>query len=128
MSCCHLSSSTWRNSTTQGYCHPLVSSHLGPALILSQGFPFRTDLENTLGTAISAMGPRVFLTYLPLGLDQQPSATPMRLWLLPLLKTHIRNTELAFFGSYFLPLAKRLKERSLALAQAGKGIEVRHLG
>ena len=69
------------------------------------------------------MGPRVFLTYLPLGLDTTQQG-PLRLWLLPLLKAHIRNTELDFFGGYFLPMAKHLKERALVLASQGKGVEV----
>lgn len=88
----------------------------------AQGFPFRTDLENTIGAAITALGPRLFLTYLPLGIEQTAQTT--RLWLLPLLKTYIKNTELGFFGSHFMPLAKHLKERSLQLAAAGKGVEV----
>lgn len=69
------------------------------------------------------MGPRIFLGHLPIGLEQQ---TQLRLWLLPLLKAHIRNTELGFFTSYFLPLARVLKDRAAACANAGKHVEARH--
>lgn len=69
------------------------------------------------------MGPRVFLAHLPIGLEQQ---TELRLWLLPLLKAHIRNTELGFFTAYFLPLARVLKDRAAACTNAGKHVEARH--
>jgi len=33
----------------------------------------------------------------------------MRSWLLPVLRDHIQDTQIAFFAEYFLPLASQLK-------------------
>ena len=41
------------------------------------------------------------LTYYSLG-------NPGRAWLLPVLKSHVQNTELAHFSKYFVPLSERL--------------------
>ena len=37
-------------------------------------------------------------------------------WLLPVLRENIKNTELAFFSEYFLPLAAKCFDRSHACA------------
>ena len=34
-------------------------------------------------------------------------------WLLPVLREHVRNTELGFFTEYFLPLAAACLDRSV---------------
>lgn len=34
-----------------------------------------------------------------------------RSWLIPVIRDHVKNTQLAFFTSYFLPLASTLKQK-----------------
>jgi ribosomal RNA-processing protein 12 len=36
---------------------------------------------------------------------------PGRAWLLPILKTHVKNTELGHFSGYFVPLSERLYQK-----------------
>uniref|UniRef100_W5M895 Ribosomal RNA processing 12 homolog n=1 Tax=Lepisosteus oculatus TaxID=7918 RepID=W5M895_LEPOC len=48
-----------------------------------------------------------------------------RSWLIPVIRDHVRNTELAFFSSYFLPLAATFKQRADELDQAGRKLESR---
>ncbi|MBN3312286.1 RRP12 protein, partial [Atractosteus spatula] len=48
-----------------------------------------------------------------------------RSWLIPVIRDHVKNTELAFFNSYFLPLAATFKQRADELDQAGRKLESR---
>ena len=43
-----------------------------------------------------------------------------RSWLLPVLRDNIRETELGFFTSYFLPLAAKLRSRAAVLRDEGQ--------
>ena len=53
---------------------------------------------------------RLCITTLPSGVCSDDYDFP-RSWLLPVLRSNIRETELAFFASYFLPLAARLRTK-----------------
>lgn len=41
-----------------------------------------------------------------------------RSWLVPVIRDHVKNTNLSFFSSYFLPLASTLKQRGKRMQNA----------
>lgn len=71
------------------------------------------------------MGARAFLDVLPLDIEPQlaqPKERFERVWLLPVLKEHLRGGELAYFAEHLLPLAAQ----TLALSEqlAANGLEL----
>ena len=67
-----------------------------------------------VGRAIRRMGPEAVLSYVPLqitGRSDESLEFP-RSWLLPIMRENIQSTQLAFFKTYFLPLAAACKARS----------------
>ncbi|KAK2824260.1 hypothetical protein Q5P01_021435 [Channa striata] len=48
-----------------------------------------------------------------------------RSWLIPVIRDHVKCTRLAFFASYFLPLASTLRQRAEELEQAGQKLEAK---
>ncbi|MBN3295832.1 RRP12 protein, partial [Amia calva] len=87
-------------------------------------FPFSGELDLAVGSAVESMGPEVILRAIPLQIDgTQDDLEFPRSWLIPVLRDHVRNTELAFFTSYFLPLAVTLKQRADELDLAGRKLE-----
>jgi ribosomal RNA-processing protein 12 len=74
--------------------------------------------QSTLGVALRALGPEAVLNVLPLQLEQGLEGTEeARTWLLPLLRTHIRNTNVDYWHKALLPLARAMGSRAVA---AGK--------
>ncbi|WAR21706.1 RRP12-like protein [Mya arenaria] len=73
-------------------------------------------LYKTVGKA----SPKAFHKSLTLMADLRDSVRDdldfPRSWLLPVIRDNVQETELAFFTSYFLPLAAKLRLRSLELA------------
>ena len=60
--------------------------------------------------AIRSMGPERVLEAIPLEITgENDDLNFPRSWLLPVLREHVRDTELAFFTSYFLPLSAKLR-------------------
>ncbi|KAL3148459.1 hypothetical protein ABBQ38_013906 [Trebouxia sp. C0009 RCD-2024] len=73
--------------------------------------------QNALGQGIKSMGPAAVLTVLPLGLvEALEGKGEARTWLIPLLRQHVQQAHLAYWGSELLPLARALGSRA-ALAQ-----------
>ena len=98
------------------------------ALRAHRHFDARPDADVVLGSAISACGPRVFLSYLPLDLLDAKTGRPNtqggvrgRAWLLPLLREHISNTELAHFVEELVPLSEALFEVRVQAEQPSDG-------
>ena len=76
-----------------------------------------------LGVAVTVLGPRAVLAAIPLNITGEETDLEFKSsWLLPLLRENIRNTQLAFFTDYFLPLAARCLSRSTQASQAGDTI------
>ena len=71
-----------------------------------------------VGKAIRTMGPDVVLTHIPLGItgNEQTYDFP-RSWLLPVLRENVQKTKLAFFKTYFLPIATTCYQRMLKAKQ-----------
>ncbi|XP_048249347.1 RRP12-like protein [Haliotis rufescens] len=96
-------------------CHSLLKKCLLSMADLRETphFAYRVDLDIALGSAVKAMGPRLFLDAVPLQIsgDGDDPDFP-RSWLIPVFRDNVSNTELGFFTSYFLPLAARFRQRA----------------
>uniref|UniRef100_T1I3K1 NUC173 domain-containing protein n=1 Tax=Rhodnius prolixus TaxID=13249 RepID=T1I3K1_RHOPR len=67
-------------------------------------FTYKSELENTVGSAIRTMGPQIVIDTVPFKItpgDRQFK----RSWLLPVFKDNIKNATLKCFVDRFLPLA-----------------------
>ncbi|XP_028586368.2 RRP12-like protein [Podarcis muralis] len=92
----------------------------------SPHFPHTVLLDQTLGAAVTTMGPEVVLQAVPLDIDGTEETLDFpRSWLLPVLRDSIRDAPLAFFSSYFLPLAATLKHRATELDEAKRHLEAK---
>ena len=79
----------------------------------SMNFSLENELDHVVGRAIRKMGPEAVLSFVPLKITGREETFEFpRSWLLPIMRENIQNTELAFFKSYFLPLAANCKARS----------------
>uniref|UniRef100_A0AAY4CBG0 RRP12-like protein n=1 Tax=Denticeps clupeoides TaxID=299321 RepID=A0AAY4CBG0_9TELE len=76
-------------------------------------FPYAGELDQAVGGAVEGMVLGMSEDFFP------------RSWLVPVIRDHVGNTQLAFFSSYFLPLAVTLKHRSAELEQSGLKLEAR---
>ncbi|KAI8486218.1 pre-rRNA processing protein [Branchiostoma belcheri] len=107
-------------------CHSLMKRCLASLADLrgSHKFPHTQEVDRAVGVALRAMGPRVVLEAVPLQIkgDESDDINFPRSWLLPVLRDHVRDTELGFFVKYFLPLAAQLRTRALELQQEGKSV------
>ncbi|XP_041921252.1 RRP12-like protein isoform X3 [Alosa sapidissima] len=87
-------------------------------------FPFGGELDLAVGGAVESMGPELLLKAIPLLITgHQDDLEFPRSWLVPVIRDHLKNTQLAFFSSYFLPLANTLKRKAEELDQAGQKLE-----
>ncbi|ODV86204.1 hypothetical protein CANARDRAFT_196973 [[Candida] arabinofermentans NRRL YB-2248] len=68
------------------------------------GFELNTVSENVIGIAISSIGPEVVLQTLPLNLNKPNEIG--RAWLLPILKSNVRNAKLNYYIKEILPLVE----------------------
>ncbi|CAG8606187.1 16238_t:CDS:1 [Acaulospora morrowiae] len=89
---------------------------------MDPSFELKEQADRALGAAIASMGPQLFLSVLPLNLQNSENDTG-RAWLLPLLKDHITNTELGYFFSNIVPLAERLDQLSSEFRNDNRMIE-----
>ncbi|GFU16993.1 RRP12-like protein [Trichonephila clavipes] len=88
----------------------------------SYNFPYIPALEKALGIAIEHMGPRIVLEAIPLQFDgEKPDFSTS--WMLPLLRNHVKRTELKFFFDYFLKLAIKIRSKILVFQQEKKPME-----
>ncbi|XP_060097818.1 RRP12-like protein [Heteronotia binoei] len=108
--------------------HPMMRKCLQSLADLrgSPHFPHTMLLDQAVGAAVATMGPEVVLQAVPLDIDGTEETLDFpRSWLLPVLRDHIRDAPLAYFCTYFLPLATTLKNRATALAQAERHLEAK---
>lgn len=77
---------------------------------------WRGAMERLFGTVIASMGPEFVLGALPLETGGAQGLSPIRLWLVPLLREHMgtgyASTKLAFFRTHILPLAEKCENAS----------------
>ncbi|KAL6487209.1 hypothetical protein MHYP_G00038350 [Metynnis hypsauchen] len=103
--------------------HPIMTKSLQSLCDLraTPRFPFCGELDLAIGGAVESMGPHVVLSAVPLlitGTDDDLEFP--RSWLIPVIRDHVKNTQLAYFTSYFLPLASTLKQKADELEQSGQ--------
>lgn len=80
----------------------------------------KAALDKAFGAAITSLGPKMVLEIVPLLIDgTEMDQGFQRSWMLPLLKHSIKNSEIAFFTSYFLPLAANLRIKAMQLLKSG---------
>jgi ribosomal RNA-processing protein 12 len=79
----------------------------------SDSFQGKKEADELLGHAIRTLGPEVVLSVLPLNLNKPRTGQQGRVWLLPLLRDHVFNTNLTHFKSEFVPLTEYLYQRVL---------------
>ncbi|PGH14753.1 hypothetical protein AJ80_05797 [Polytolypa hystricis UAMH7299] len=91
----------------------------------NESFHGKKEADRVLGAAIAAMGPEAVLNILPLNITQQKAGQPGRVWLLPILRSNVSNTNLAFFRAEFVPLSEALYQRVLDYGAAEKTVEVK---
>ncbi|XP_029305253.1 RRP12-like protein [Cottoperca gobio] len=108
--------------------HPITTKSLQSLADLrsTPHFPFSGELDLAVGGAVESMGPEVVLGAVPLNITGfEDDLEFPRSWLIPVIRDHVKNTHLGFFGSYFLPLASTLKQRAEELEQAGQKLEAK---
>ncbi|PKK65020.1 NUC173-domain-containing protein [Rhizophagus irregularis] len=94
---------------------------------MDKTFEFKEEADMVIGSAIENMGPKYLLNIIPLNLEinnnNNNNNNIGRAWLLPLLKDHIINSELGYFLKEFIPLSKRLQQKSLEFQKQNRLIE-----
>ena len=79
----------------------------------SANFTFTNELDYVIGKAVRTMGPEVVLSHVPLQITgKEENFDFPRSWLLPVLRENIQKAKLAFFKTYFLPIAQACDQRS----------------
>nr|XP_033797330.1 RRP12-like protein [Geotrypetes seraphini] len=110
------------------WAHPIMKKCLQSLSSLrhSPHFPYTGELDLAVGAAIQSMGPEIVLQAVPLEIDgTEENCEFPQSWLIPVIRDHVKNTELGFFARYFLPLAATLKNKGNELAQAGRNLEAK---
>ncbi|KAM9847722.1 RRP12-like protein [Aulostomus maculatus] len=108
--------------------HPIMTKSLQSLADLrsTPHFPFSGELDLAVGGAVESIGPEVVLSAVPLKITGYDDDLEFpRSWLVPVIRDHVKNTQLGFFNSYFLPLASTLKQRAEELEQSGQKLEAK---
>ncbi|XP_003738817.1 RRP12-like protein [Galendromus occidentalis] len=87
----------------------------------TDGFEYVGQVDRAIGAAVESLGPRKVLEKVPLNITgvNDDDSFP-RSWLLPILRDHIRETELKFFIEYFFPFAGNLSKAETKARNEGK--------
>ncbi|KAJ2068718.1 pre-rRNA processing protein [Coemansia sp. S155-1] len=110
------------------FAHPAMDGVLTEVanMRMEPEFELKNEADAVLGAAVRAIGPQAFLEVLPLNLGGDLRKDQAgRAWLLPLMKSHIRNAPLKYFVDTMLPLADSLSAQSKQFASKGREIEAK---
>ncbi|KAI5301625.1 hypothetical protein KEM56_001524 [Ascosphaera pollenicola] len=91
----------------------------------NESFHGKKEADKVLGAAIAAMGPEAVLDILPLNITKPNPGQPGRVWLLPIMRDHVTNTNLQFFKKEFIPMSAALYERVAKSSAQEKTVEVK---
>ena len=91
----------------------------------NDAFSGKKEADAVLGKAIENMGPDAVLRLLPLNLAKPRTGEPGRAWLLPILRDHVQNTNLAHFRSEFVPLSETMFQRVIDNGSSEKTMEIK---
>ena len=89
----------------------------------NEAFHGKKEADRVLGSAIEAMGPAAVLELLPLNIIEQKNGQPGRVWMLPILRDSVTNTELGHFRSELVPLSEALYQKMVDFGAAEKHVE-----
>ncbi|GMH03569.1 hypothetical protein Nepgr_005408 [Nepenthes gracilis] len=84
-----------------------------------EDFPYRKQLHECIGSALGAMGPEIFLSFLPLNLEAD-DLSEANVWLFPILKQHIVGGRLRFYIESLLGMVAHIKQKSRKLESEGR--------
>ncbi|KAJ6172098.1 hypothetical protein N7470_001165 [Penicillium chermesinum] len=101
-----------------------IASTIGE-LRTNESFHGKKEADAVLGSAIEAMGTAAVLEILPLNIIDQKNGQPGRVWMLPVLRDNVTNTDLRHFRSEFVPLSEALYQKMEAFKAAEKAVEVK---
>ena len=94
----------------------------------SDQFDFKNEADFAIGRAIQNFGPKLVINCIPLYITGEETTFDYpRSWMLPLLKDNIEKTELDYFVTELMPLAKKLREKSLYYKRCNQPIEAKVL-
>ena len=88
-------------------------------------FQGKKEVDGVLGKAIEAIGPKAVLDILPLNLMKPRLGQKGRAWLLPILRDHIVNTNLAHFSLEFVPLSEAMFQNVIENQSHEKTVEIK---
>lgn len=89
----------------------------------NDAFNGKKEADMVLGKAVKAVGPATVLSLLPLNLANPSAGQPGRAWLLPVLRDHVANTNLAHFKNEFVPLSEVMFQRMIENGAQEKTME-----
>lgn len=89
-----------------------------------EDFPYRKQLHESFGSALGAMGPETFLSFLPLKLEVD-DLSEVNVWLFPILKQYTVGARLSFFTESVLSMVGLIKKKSRQLELDGRIISAR---
>lgn len=69
------------------------------------------QLQQCIGSAVTAMGPERILALLPISLDTE-NFTCSNIWLVPILDKYVVGASLRYFMEHMIPLAESLEQVS----------------
>ena len=88
-------------------------------------FNGKKEADAVLGQAVEAMGPERVLEILPLNLANPRDGQTGRAWLLPILRDHVRNTNLVHFRTELVPLSEIMFQRVIDNGSSEKTMEIK---
>ncbi|CAI7678101.1 unnamed protein product [Penicillium manginii] len=91
----------------------------------NESFHGKKEADGVLSSAIEAMGPEAILEILPLNIIEQKKGQPGRVWMLPILRDSVTNTNLRHFRSEMVPLSEALYQKIVDFGAAEKSVEVK---
>lgn len=91
----------------------------------AEAFQGKKEVDGVLGKAVEAIGPKAVLDILPLNLTKPRLGQKGRAWLLPILRDHIVNTNLAHFSLEFVPLSEAMFQNVIENQSHEKTVEIK---
>ncbi|PNS16703.1 Ribosomal RNA-processing protein 12 [Sphaceloma murrayae] len=91
----------------------------------NDAFAGKKEADTVISAAIRAAGPDFVLSVLPLNLVKPKKGDIGRAWMLPLMRTAVRNTRLGHFRQELVPLSEVMFQRVLDHGNAAKTMEIK---
>ncbi|CAN8277424.1 unnamed protein product [Cochlearia groenlandica] len=89
-----------------------------------EGFPYRKQLHECVGSALGAMGPETFLNIVRLNLEAS-DLTEVNVWLFPILKQYTVGGRLGFFTETIFTMVETMSQRAQQLKLQGLSVASR---